>query len=179
MKDEFEVDLSIGQEDHSSQLYLIDFRFLFTPTMDLEPLQRFRSNIIYHGNTILMNKQLPGIYEFLHNLVLTNKISVLAGQAGLLQGGNTTNRGLPPIPYQPGEITGGRWSEAISVTMFKRTLRINYWVISRADSKSWIDVGVLAPTEKLPSRLGVRWFRENKEVTDTEVPLVSITAESR
>ncbi|RPA80446.1 MED14-domain-containing protein [Ascobolus immersus RN42] len=154
VENEFEVDLSIGQEDHTSQLYLVDFRFLFTPTMDLEPLQRFRSAIINQGNTILLNKQLPGIYDFLHNLALTNKISVLAGQAGLLQ-----------------EITGGRWAEAINCTMFKRTLRINYWIMSRADSKSWIDVGVLAPTEKLPSRLGVRWFRENKEVTDVEVPL--------
>lgn len=169
------MDLSIGQEDHESQLYLVDFRFLFTPTMDLEPLQRFRSQIINQGNTILLNQKLPGIYDFLHNLVLTSKISVLAGQAALLQGGNTSNRAVPPVPNIAGEITGGRWAEAISVSMHKRTLRINYWIMSRHDSKNWIDVGVLAPTEKLPSRLGVKWFRESKEVTDVEIRLVSIS----
>lgn len=50
----------------------------------------------------------------------------------------------------------------------KRTLVIQYWTQRTGDGKNWIEVGVLRGT---PSRLGVRWIRDGKEVPNAEVPL--------
>ncbi|KAF8456761.1 mediator complex subunit MED14-domain-containing protein [Kalaharituber pfeilii] len=150
VKDEFEVDLSIGEEDPSSQLYIIDFRLTYEPAIRELPQNRFRQEIEMRSNEILRTKGLAGLYDFLHDFVMTHKIMTLRRQAL--------------------EMLSGRWTEMLHVNMHKRTLIIYYWT-ARSDVRNWIEIGVMRPRGKEPSRLGVRWHREGKEVKDVTVPI--------
>ncbi|RPB29099.1 MED14-domain-containing protein [Terfezia boudieri ATCC MYA-4762] len=150
VKDEFEVDLSIGNEDPESQLYIIDFRLTFQPTLESLPPGRFRNEIEYRCNELLRAQGLTGLYEFLHDFVMTHKITTLKKQAERLK--------------------KGRWTDALHFHMHKRSLFIYYWT-SRPEVRNWIEIGILRPRDKEPSRLGVRWHRDGKEVKDVTVPI--------
>ncbi|KAA8909469.1 mediator complex subunit MED14-domain-containing protein [Sphaerosporella brunnea] len=147
--DEFEVDLSIGDESPESQLYVIDVRPLFEPSIRPLPPIVFRE-LEARGNQILSQNGLDGIYDFLHDFFLTSKITTLMRQAH--------------------EMLGGRWTENLKIQQVKRTLVIQYWPHKPAE-KSWIEVGVKRGLGQKPSRLGVRWMRDNVEMKDVEVPL--------
>lgn len=148
---EFEVDMSIGNEDPHSQLYLIDFRLLFEPSSKTPFPEALRAEIELRGNAVLKIKGLEGIHDFLHDFVLTHKIGILLRQCQ--------------------EMLAGRWTENLRVQQIKRTLVVQYWTTRAGEGKSWIEVGVKRGAAGKPSRLGVRWMREGKEVKDQEVPL--------
>ncbi|KAF7586354.1 mediator complex subunit [Aspergillus hancockii] len=59
---EFELDLSIGQEDEFSQLYFIDMRFLFTPSSPV-PKGRMFNEIDIKINDSLRNNGLAGCFD--------------------------------------------------------------------------------------------------------------------
>lgn len=147
--DEFEVDLSIGNEDPKSQLYLIDVRLIFEPAIRPVPPDVFRE-LEARGNAILKASGLEGIHDFLHDYVMTIKLVVLQGQVQ--------------------KLLTGRWTENLKLYFIKRTLVVQYWP-NKFGERSWIEVGVKRGTSNSPSRPGVRWVRENKEVKDVEVPL--------
>lgn len=145
------MDLSIGNEDPESQLYIIDFRLTFQPTLESLPPGRFRNEIEYRCNELLRAQGLTGLYEFLHDFVMTHKITTLKKQVERLK--------------------KGRWTDALRFHMHKRSLFIYYWT-GRLEVKNWIEIGVLRPRDKEPSRLGVRWHRDGKEIKDVTVPIV-------
>ena len=147
--DEFEVDLSIGDESPESQFYVIDVRPLFKPATRPLPPSVFRE-LEVRGNRVLAESGLEGIYGFLHDYFLTCKIQILFRQAL--------------------EMRRGRWIEHLEVQQHKRTLVMQYWP-HRVVGKSWIEVGVKRGAGRAPSRLGVRWIRDGAEVKDTEVQL--------
>ena len=156
--DEFEVDLSIADENPSSQLYFIDIRFLFTP-FDSEILKgRLRDEIEAKAIDVLKTDGLSGCYGFLHELVLTHKINVLRRQAD--------------------ELSRGKWTESIRLEMVRRTLVVQYW-LNRPGGKSWIELGVKGGAADAKggsigqgtSTIAVRWMREGKEVKDTPITL--------
>lgn len=151
MKDEFEVDLSIGSEDPETQLYLIDFRLTYAPSIGDLPQSRFKNEIELRSNEILRTRGITGLYDFLHDFVMTHKITTLRRQVS--------------------ELQKGRWTDTLHVNMHKRSLFIYYWA-GRPEVRNLIEVGVLRPRDKEPSRLGVRWHRDSKEVKDTTVPIV-------
>jgi mediator of RNA polymerase II transcription subunit 14 len=146
--DEFEVDLSIGDESPESQLYVIDVRPLFEPAIRPLPPNVLRE-IEARGNQVLATKGLEGIYDFLHDYFLTTKIMILLRQAH--------------------EMADGRWTEHLKIQQHKRTLVIQYW--PNLSEKSWIEIGVRRGVDDNPSRLGVRWMREGVEIKDADVPL--------
>lgn len=148
---EFEVDMSVGDEDPTSQLYLIDFRLAFKPAAGAPFPETLKNEIEGRGNTVLKSKGLEGIHDFLHDFCLTHKINILMRQAH--------------------EMLQGRWTENLRIQQIKRTLVIQYWTNRAGEGKSWIEVGVKRGVAGKPSRLGVRWMREGKEVKDVEVPL--------
>lgn len=168
MAGEFEIDLTIADEDPDSQFWFIDFRFLFSPYLsDLAPHLRFY--IESKVNTALLKDGLPGCYRFLHELVLTHKISEFRRQAVALA------RGL--------------WIGGVKVEPLNRALCIQYWLerYGRDGPESWIILGVHSGRRKdgrsdpkATSRLFLRWFRDGKEVRDAEIPFddVDISAES-
>ena len=157
--EEFEVDLSIAQEEPSSQLYFIDFRFIFSPTPRDLPAGRLRDEIEDRANDILKREGLQGLFDFLHNFVLTHKLAVLKSQAF--------------------EMARGHWSDNLLVEAVHRSVVVQYW-LSRPGGKNWIEIGLKRGKEvRVASSLGtqritniaLRWFRNGKEVDDVRVDL--------
>ncbi|CAG8953599.1 hypothetical protein HYFRA_00010058 [Hymenoscyphus fraxineus] len=165
---EFEVDLAIADENPEEQLWFIDFRFLFSPTVSEIPFAA-RSYIESRVNEALHKNGLKGCYNFLHNFVLTHQISEFKRQALAL--------------------SSSKWVEGLKVEPLHRALCIQYWVgrYGPKGPKSWIILGVHSgkrkdrvPHPKDIPRLCLRWFRDQKEVKDVDFALdtVNISAES-
>lgn len=157
--DEFEVDLSILDEDPTSQFHFIDFRFAFTPGAPDLPPGRLQADLQGRAYDILGREGLQGLYDFLHNFVLTHKLSVLRTQA-----------------Y---EMLRGYWSEHMVVEPVRRALIVQYWS-NRPGGKNWVEIGIRRGTEKrfaylntsqkIPE-IALRHFRAGKEVKDFHVDL--------
>ena len=159
IKDEFEVDLSIADEDPSSQLYFVDFRFLFSPVAPQLPAGRLRDQIEFKVNDVLKRGGLAGCFDFLHDFVLTHKVSTLRHQA-----------------Y---EMVRGYWSDHLKVEAVHRSLVVQYW-IQRSGGKNWIEIGIRRGKPKNTSisasihsvpQIALRWFRGGKEIVDAPVKL--------
>ncbi|KAH0542934.1 hypothetical protein FGG08_002703 [Glutinoglossum americanum] len=157
--EEFEVDVSIADEDPSSQLYFIDFRLLFSPSLSEIPVGKLRDEIEGKANDVLKKEGLAGCYNFLHDLVLTNKINVLRQQAK--------------------EMARGKWSETIRLETVRRSLVLQYW-LRKPGGKSWVEIGLMSGKSRAkdgvlredgPSRIGLRWFRDGKEVKNPPIVL--------
>ncbi|TVY85477.1 Mediator of RNA polymerase II transcription subunit, partial [Lachnellula suecica] len=164
---EFAVDLTIADEDPETQFWFIDFRFLFSPSLSEMP-PHVRGHIDARVNESLMKDGLSGCYKFLHNMVLTHKISEYRRQAV--------------------DLARGKWIEGLKVESLNRALSIQYWLdrYGRKGPKSWIILGVHSGKRKIgrshpkdTSRLFIRWFRDSKEVQDVDIPFnaVDISAE--
>ena len=148
------MDLSIADEDPQSQLYFIDFRFSFSPA-PIEILDgRVRDEIEGRTNDALKREGLSGCYDFLHDLVLTHKLSILRSQA-----------------Y---EMARGLWSQHLKVEAVHRSLVVQYW-LNRPGGKNWVEVGIRRrpiqrtlqhSANKDSPHIALRWFRGGKEVTN-------------
>ena len=157
--DEFEVDLSIAEENISSQLYFIDFRFAFSPTPTELPAGRLRNEIEGRANDVLKHSGLQGLFDFLHHFVLTHKLIVLRNQA-----------------Y---EIAMGHWSECLQVEAVHRSVVVQYWS-NRPGGKNWVEIGLKLGNEvrlsyssrkqRIP-QIALRWFRSGKEVDNVPIEL--------
>lgn len=146
--EEFELDLSIGEEDATSQLFFVDIRFIFKPSPSV-PAGRLFSELDLKLNDILQNCGLPGCYDWLHSLVLTNKINVLAKQAF--------------------SLTRGLWANVLRIELLHRTLVLQYWS-SKPGAKSWLEIGIRrglsannGEGQHSPA-LGLRWIMDGREV---------------
>ncbi|ORY66223.1 mediator complex subunit MED14-domain-containing protein [Pseudomassariella vexata] len=157
---EFEVDLTIADEDFEKQFWFIDFRFLFTPAPS-ELTDTLRMYLEARVNEILEKDGLQGCYKFLHEFVLTHKITEFVRQAF--------------------ELARGRWVDTLKVERLNRAMSIQYWTsrFPAEGPKSWIIVGVhsskkpgaAAADPKTTSHLFLRWFKDNKEVKDATIAL--------
>jgi mediator of RNA polymerase II transcription subunit 14 len=156
---EFEVDLTIADEDPEKQFWFIDFRFLFTPATSEIP-EHLRYMIETRVNIILQRDGLAGCYKFLHELVLTHKISEIRRQAI--------------------ELSRGKWIETLQVEPLHRALSIQYWLgrYGKDGPRSWIILGVDSgkrknglPDPRATSHISLRWFRDSKEIKDHNIPL--------
>lgn len=156
---EFEVDLSIAEEDPSSQLYFIDFRFAFLPASAELPPGRLRDEVEGRANDMLKREGLQGLFDFSLNLVLTHKLSVLRNQA-----------------Y---EMARSYWTEHLTVEAVHRSIVVQYWS-NRPGGKNWIEIGLKrgeetrlaysAGAQRTPS-IALRWFRGGREVHEVQVAL--------
>ncbi len=172
VKDEFEVDLTIADEDFEKQFWFIDFRFLFSPA-PAELSERARQFIEAKVNDALATDGLAGCYKFLHEFVLTHQISEFYRQALAL--------------------SRNKWVGQLKVERLHRAMSIQYWAGKSAANPreripgSWIILGVISgqrPGEprdaNATSALVLRWFRDGKEVQGSEIPLTvdKISAET-
>ncbi|KAI1333300.1 mediator complex subunit MED14 [Xylariaceae sp. FL0255] len=156
---EFEVDLTIADEDVTKQFWFIDFRLDFTPAP--RQLSEILRGILENKvNDALQRDGLHGCYKFLHEFVLTHKITEYVRQAI--------------------ELAKGRWVDMLKVERLNRAMSIQYWsgLTPAHGLKSWIILGVSSGTQSRlasdrgsSSRLTLRWFRDGKEVTDVQIPL--------
>lgn len=172
---EFEVDLTIADEDPVSQFWFIDFRFLFSPAPG-ELHETLRSVVDDRVNSALEKEGLEGAYRYLHELTLTHKLSEFRRQAT--------------------ELGKGRWIDSVKTESLHRALSIQYWSDrfpqkTAKDSrtpKNWVILGLHSGRSKsgkldckATSYIKLRWFREGKEINDDfQVPLdlVNISAEN-
>lgn len=155
---EFEVDLTIGDEDFESQFWFIDFRCLFRPAPS-GLSDGARAFLEAKVNQALAAEGLLGCYKYLHEFTLTAKIGEFTRQAV--------------------ELSKAKWVDTLKIERLNRAMAIQYW-LNRPHSqgtKSWIILGVnsdKAPgavqDPESPSHLGLRWFRDNKEVKDADIP---------
>ncbi|KAK0104172.1 mediator complex subunit [Cadophora gregata f. sp. sojae] len=163
---EFEIDLTIADEESESQYWFIDFRFLFQPSSgNMDP--GIRWHLENKVNEILLKDGLSGCYKYLHELILTYKINEFRRQAVTL--------------------ARSTWIDTLKVEILNRPISIQYWVNRYTDfrnskgvlvkgSKSWVILGVHSgrrqdsrPDPKATSLLFIRWFRESKEVKDFDI----------
>ena len=154
---EFEVDLTIADEDFEKQFWFVDFRFLFEPAPeDLSPgLRLYLENRV---NELLGTEGLQGCYNFLHEFILTHKITEYVRQAV--------------------ELSRNQWVDTLKIERLNRAMAIQYWLgrYPAEGPKSWIILGVhsgrtpgVPPEPSATSRLSLRWFRDNKEVKDVAI----------
>ena len=155
---EFEVDLTIADEDSEKQFWFIDFRFSFSPAAD-ELSDRLRLFLEDKVNEALATDGLAGCYRFLHGFTLTHQITEFTRQA--LELGRT------------------RWVDSLKIERLNRAMSIQYWQ-SRplAGLKSWIILGTHSGSRgpddpTATSHLFLRWFRDSKEVKGFRIPLDS------
>ncbi|KAI1338631.1 mediator complex subunit MED14-domain-containing protein [Xylariaceae sp. FL0016] len=180
---EFEVDLFIRDDDFEKQFMFSAFRFDFTPSPpDLAEELKFRMkrkvNELLRAEGQEVNEFLPlddqigrhaadGLhkcYRFLHDFVLTHKINEYLIQAF--------------------DLSNGRWVDSLKVERLHRAMSIQYWCGRAAPNgpKNWIILGVHSgqktgapPSRKASSHLFLRWFMDNREVKDVEIPVESST----
>ncbi|KAH7160210.1 mediator complex subunit MED14-domain-containing protein [Dactylonectria estremocensis] len=156
---EFEVDLTIADEDFEKQFWFIDFRFNFSPAASV-PSETLKNFLEAHVNDVLSKDGLTGCYQFLHEYVLTHKLNELKRQA--LQ------------------LSKKSWTGTLMVEPLNRALAIQYWTSRTPPTgpKSWILIAVNSgrkqtgsPNPKASSSLMAKWYRDNKEVKDVEIPI--------
>ncbi|KAM0278371.1 hypothetical protein ACHAQH_005191 [Verticillium albo-atrum] len=159
VKGEFEVDLTIADEDFEKQFWFIDFRFDFTPSSE----KLSDALVVYlegQINDVLSRDGLEGCYRFLHEFILTHKINELKRQAI--------------------DLVRNSWTGNLKVEPLNRALAIQYWTSRYGPQapKSWVMVAVQSgrqkngqPDPKHPSHLVARWYRDNKEIKDVELHL--------
>ncbi|PYH90541.1 mediator of RNA polymerase II transcription subunit 14 [Aspergillus ellipticus CBS 707.79] len=150
---EFELDLSIGEEDESSQFFFVDIHFLFLPSPPV-PKGRILNELEITINDVLQSSGLIGCFNLLHGFVLTNKVNILFKQAI--------------------ELARGPWTDVLRVELLHRTLVIQYWTL-KPGAKSWLEIGIKRgcrrsnnESSELPS-LGLRWIRDGEEVTCEDI----------
>ena len=154
---EFELDLSVADEDPSSQFYFIDFRYSFLQQSNFLK-GRLHGDFAANIDSVLTTDGLRGCYDFLHDLTLSYKLSTLRKQAI--------------------DMARKQWSECLRVDLINRTLVVQYWP-GRPLAKSWIEIGVRSGRRgKRRDRsrseepyLDLRWIPEKKENADVQVDL--------
>jgi mediator of RNA polymerase II transcription subunit 14 len=155
---EFELDLTIADDDFEKQFWFIDFRFLFSPATS-QISDRAKEFMASKVNDALATDGLLGCYKYLHEFTLTTKISEFGRQAMVL--------------------STEKWIDTLKIERLYRALSIQYW-IHRPHSqatKSWIILGVRSgqgpdgeESPESPSHIALRWFRDGKEVKDIAIP---------
>jgi mediator of RNA polymerase II transcription subunit 14 len=152
---QFELDLSIADEDASSQFYFIDFRYSFlqrSTSLD----GRLHDDFAAKMNGVLRTDGLLGCYDFLHDLTLSYKLNMLRRQVL--------------------EIARQQWSGNLRIDLINRTLVVQYW-LNRPTLKSWIEIGVKSGRRKQrrdrfrsnEPYLNLRWIPEKIENSDIQV----------
>lgn len=153
---EFEVELTIADEDFEKQFWFIDFRYTFRPAAASlsDGLRNYLENYV---NDALAREGLAGCYQFLHELVLTAKINELKRQAF--------------------QLSKTSWDGTLVIEPLNRALAIQYWSSRPSAGKSWVLVAINSGKKngkadgKSTSQLVAKWYRDNKEVKDVKLAL--------
>ncbi|KAJ4983341.1 mediator complex subunit MED14 [Stagonosporopsis vannaccii] len=151
---EMEFDVVSFVEDTSDQWWFLDLRLLFASAPTIETGGAFWTQLQGQADYILQEKGLSGLFDFLHNFVLTHKLSVLRSQADRLAR-----------------------SGSLKVENVHRQFVVQYWT-ERPGKKNWIEFGTTSNKPKNGktswrgppiASLTARWFRQGKEVLDVDL----------
>ena len=162
--DEFELDLSVLEESPAAPFRVVDFRFTYSPRPNIPDPKR--QEIEFVANSEIDRNGLYGCYDFFHNLAITTKLTELYKQAL--------------------ELSRNQWTGYLRAELLRRDLVVEYWH-GRDAKKSWIEISVRSGRSaeagidsRTQPHLGVRWFREGKEVSefDLDMDVANISFES-
>ncbi|KKF96098.1 Mediator of RNA polymerase II transcription subunit 14 [Ceratocystis platani] len=154
---EFEVELTIADEDPAQQFWFVDFRFKFSPAPSEISLS-LRMYLETMVNNAIAKDNLTGCYNFLHEFVLTHKINEMKRQAI--------------------ELSKTSWGGVLSIETLDRAFSAQYWPNRPGPngSKHWIIVAVDGKKKKTgwvnpktASNLVATWFRDGKPVKGDKV----------
>ncbi|KAL2889795.1 Mediator of RNA polymerase II transcription subunit 14 [Ceratocystis lukuohia] len=154
---EFEVELTIADEDPAQQFWFVDFRFKFSPAPSEISLS-LRMYLETMVNNAIAKDNLTGCYNFLHEFVLTHKINEMKRQAI--------------------ELSKTSWGGVLSIETLDRAFSAQYWPNRPGPngSKHWIIVAVDGKKKKTgwvnpktTSNLVATWFRDGKPVKGDKV----------
>ncbi|KAI1870187.1 hypothetical protein JX265_006357 [Neoarthrinium moseri] len=160
---EFEVDLTIADEDFEKQFWFLDFRFSFSPA-PAELTETLRMFLEVRVNEALEKEGLQGCFNFLHEFVLTHKITEYVRQAH--------------------ELARAGWVDTLKIERLNRSMAIQYWTnrYPPESPKSWFLIGVHSGKKpgavadpRSASRLMIRCFRDGKEVKYTDLAIDDAT----
>lgn len=154
VRHEFDLALSVMEEDLDSKFRTVDVSFNFWPAPAIS--QSLHDEILIITNNQLLEKGLEGAYRFLHDLTLSQKLKELHRQAL--------------------DLARGLWLGHLHVEMLKRTLIVQYWA-RRPASKSWIEITINSGridrsgevAEYPIPYLNLRWMRNGKLVSENEI----------
>jgi mediator of RNA polymerase II transcription subunit 14 len=154
---EFEFDVTISEEDPSVQLWFVDLRFLFTPSVSL-PEGEVRLRLQDGADRILKESGLPACAEYLRNFVLTHQITILRNQST--------------------SLIRGFWKSVVKVDPIHRSLVVQYWTESPF-AKSWLEIGISSgkQTKRLiPGRIELpkitaKWKRYGEDLPEGQLNL--------
>lgn len=156
INDEMEFDVVSFVEDASDQWWFLDLRLLFASAPTIATGGTFWAHLEGQANYVLQENGLAGLFDFLHNFVLTHKLSVLRSQAHKLAS-----------------------SGSLKVEKVHRGVVVQYWT-DRLGKKSWIELGTTSNKPKngktswrgppIPS-LTARWIRQGNEVVDVDLAI--------
>ncbi|KAF3004985.1 mediator complex subunit [Curvularia kusanoi] len=155
--DEMEFDVVSFVEDSSDQWWFLDLRLLFASAPIIETGGRFWEQLQPQADYVLQEKGLGGLFDFLHNFVLTHKLSVLRSQAV--------------------ELARTGWVGSVKIEKVHREVVVQYWT-DRPGKKNWIEFGTTSNKRKNGktswrgppiSSLTARWFSQGKEVVDVDL----------
>jgi len=157
---EFELDVTIANEDPATPFYFVDVRFLFEPAPMLGSGFVRENLAINRLDPTLYSRGIPGCCDFLHNFVLTQKIIILRKQALA--------------------IRDGLWAGTLRVDQIHRSLIIQYW-IDASKPKSWIEIGIASGKLKRGKKrfderewnsfIEVKWTRVGSKSTPLTISL--------
>lgn len=148
---EFELDITVGDENPESPLYFLDLRLNFA-SKDVTHLEikKFRDRIGPQIDFLLASEGIAAACQFLNELVLTFKLNLLRQEAVTL--------------------AHSSWTDSLQVSQIQRTIVLQYWS-SRPGPKSWLEIGI-ASGDKIKdatsgedhnwNRIAVRWFRQGQ-----------------
>ncbi|KAK9473042.1 mediator complex subunit MED14-domain-containing protein [Dipodascopsis tothii] len=136
VRDEFEVDVGIADDDPGARFFLIDFRFLFAAAGALG--SGIRSEVERVADEFLATKGLAGLYDFLHNFTLSYKLLLIHRQAQAL--------------------TKGVWADIVKIAFVpdSQLISVQYW-LGRPGGRNAFEIGLLRA-----KTLGVRWTPEGR-----------------
>ncbi|KIX06122.1 uncharacterized protein Z518_04096 [Rhinocladiella mackenziei CBS 650.93] len=146
--DEFELDVSILDENPNSQFRVVDFRYSFSPSPYIP--DSLHAEIERYANSNIDRGGLQGCYFFLKELALSSK--------------------LAEYHKQVLELARSQWAGNLRVELIRRNLVVQYWS-ERQASKSWMEVGIASGREKREGSaqvafpvLEIKWMRQGKKV---------------
>ncbi|KKA27454.1 hypothetical protein TD95_005444 [Thielaviopsis punctulata] len=159
---EFEVELTIADEDPATQFWFVDFRFDYSPApQEVSPvLRNFLEAMV---NSALAAENLTGCYKFLHEFVLTHKIGEIKRQAF--------------------EMSKSSWTNSLKVEPLDRALAIRYWPkrLGPNNSKHWVIIAVDSRrthskwvNPKVTSNLKVTWYINGRAAADEHIPIDTV-----
>ncbi len=137
VENEFQVSLSVGSDNNTSQWFFVDFKWAFDPASN-DRSDRLWAEIEHLSNQAL-EKGLDALYDTLHAFTLSFKLSILHDQGR--------------------KLAAGEWKGNLEASYERRIVSLSYWN-SKGNNTNTLEIGIDRPS----SNLSARWIKAGASV---------------